>query len=110
QEKQTINDNSRISCFYDHQLKENFYKGKTWNQQCEEILAGLPKNVYISFDIDGLDPKLSPNTGTPVPGGFEFAEVFYLLQKVVESGRKIVGFDLCEVNPSEVNDWNENVG
>jgi agmatinase len=69
----------------------------------------LPKAVYISFDIDGLDPKLCPNTGTPVPGGLEFQAAVYLIKKVVQSGRKIIGFDLCEVSAGD-SDWDANVG
>ena len=65
--------------------------------------------VYVSFDIDGLDPKLCPNTGTPVPGGLEFAEAVYLLKQVVASGRRIIGFDLCEVGAVD-NEWDANVG
>ncbi len=75
----------------------------------EEIVSKLPQNVYISFDIDGLDRKLCPHTGTPVPGGFESEEVFYLFRKMIDSGRKLIGFDLCEVGTSE-SDWNSNVG
>jgi agmatinase len=56
-----------------------------------------------------LDPKLCPNTGTPVPGGFEFEEAAHLIQTVVESGRKIIGFDLNEVSPRD-DEWDANVG
>ncbi len=97
----------RISVFYDKQLKENRFRGMTWNDQCEKIISELPENIYVSFDVDGLNPTLCPNTGTPVPGGLEFDEVIYLLNKVVESGRKIIGFDLCEVGSKE---WDANVG
>lgn len=97
----------RISVFYDKQLKENRFHGISWNEQCDKIIAELPENVYISFDIDGLNPTLCPNTGTPVPGGLEFDECVFLLKKVVESGRKIIGFDLCEVGNKE---WDSNVG
>ena len=69
----------------------------------------LPDQVYISFDIDGLDPKLCPNTGTPVPGGFELEQVMHLIKEVVKSGRKIIGADLCEVAPGS-NEWDANVG
>jgi agmatinase len=61
----------------------------------------LPEKVYISFDIDGLDPKLCPNSGTPVAGGFEAEQINYLFRKVVESGRELVGFDLVEVGVGE---------
>ena len=74
-----------------------------------EIIAHLPRNVYISFDIDGLDPKLCPHTGTPVQGGFETEQVFYLFKKLMESGRRLIGFDLNEVGVSQ-NEWDENVG
>ena len=65
--------------------------------------------VYITIDIDGLDPKLCPNTGTPVPGGLEFSQLVYLLEFLVASGRKIIGGDLVEVGYAE-NQWDGNVG
>ena len=109
-EKQRIKEDERIQVFYDHDIKKASFSGKDWQQQCREIVAALPEKVYISFDIDGLDPKLCPNTGTPVPGGFEMEEVFFLFHAILGSGKKIIGFDLCEVNPDEKTDWNENVG
>lgn len=99
----------RVKTFFDQDLKASLYDGKTWKALCTEIIKELPNLVYISFDMDGLDPKLCPNTGTPVPGGLEFSQAAYLIQEVVKSGRKIIGFDLCEVAPS-TNEWDENVG
>lgn len=101
--------NGRITTFYDSFLKEGMYEGKSWKKQCKKIIAQLPQKVYISFDIDGLDPKLCPATGTPVPGGLEFEEAVYLIKALVRSGREIIGFDLCEVAPGD-SDWNGNVG
>ena len=76
-----------------------------------EIVRDLPAKVYVSFDIDGLDPSLCPHTGTPVPGGLSFAEATALLDAVVTSGREIVGVDLCEVAPGPAGDeWDANVG
>lgn len=98
---------NRIRVFYDHDLKDNRFMGINWNEQCEKIISELPQDVYISFDIDGLDPKLCPHTGTPVPGGFEFAEVAFLFRKLVESGRRIIGFDVCEIGNHP---WDSNVG
>ena len=72
------------------------------------IIANLPDKIYLSFDIDGLDPKLCPNTGTPVAGGFETEQVLYLIQLIIESGKKIIGFDLNEVAPGK-DEWNGNV-
>ena len=54
--------------------------------------------INDSFDIDGLDPKLCPNTGTPVPGGFEVEQVFYLFKQLHASGRELIGFDVNEVS------------
>ncbi len=71
----------------------------------------LPEHVYLSFDIDGLDPVLCPHTGTPVPGGLSFPEANALISGVVRSGRTIVGFDLTEVAPDpEGGEWDGNVG
>jgi agmatinase len=85
--------------------------GETWATQCARIVADLPRAVYLSFDIDGLDPTLCPNTGTPVPGGLTFHQATYLIAEVVRSGRRIVGFDLNEVAPGPDGDeWDANVG
>jgi agmatinase len=104
------NSNGRVSTYFDWQLKDEQFEGQTWKQQVEKIIADLPENVYISFDIDGLSPELCPNTGTPVAGGFKLEEVNYLLFKLAESGKKIVGFDLNEVAPGSSDDWDANVG
>ncbi len=90
--------NGRIKTFFDKDIKERMYEGENWKQICETIVEQLPSKVYISFDIDGLDPKLCPNTGTPVHGGFEVDQINYLFRKVVESGRTIVAFDLNEIS------------
>jgi len=103
------NSNNRVITYFDKEIKNRQSEGETWKHIAEEIVSKLPQKVYISFDIDGLDRKLCPHTGTPVPGGFELEEIFYLFRKVAESGRKIIGFDLCEVGISD-NDWNANVG
>jgi agmatinase len=101
--------NGRVTIFYDAVLKENMYAGDSWKKECKKIIAQLPQKVYISFDIDGLDPKLCPATGTPVPGGLEFEQAIFLVKQLVKSGREIIGFDLCEVAPGD-SEWNGNVG
>ena len=95
----------RIVLHHDTALKRSRYKGTPWRDLCRQIIADLPQQVYVSFDIDGLDPKLCPATGTPVPGGLELDEAFCLLREVADS-REIIGFDLCEVGPAE---WDGNV-
>lgn len=99
----------RVKTFFDSDLKSGLYQGKTWKALCNDIIKELPTLVYISFDIDALDPKLCPHTGTPVPGGLEFTQATYLISEVVKSGRKIIGFDLCEVAPGST-EWDANVG
>lgn len=99
----------RINTFLDRDIKEKQYDGMSWKQVAEDIVAQLPQKVYLSFDIDGLDPKLCPGTGTPVPGGFEAEQIVYLIKLLIRSGRKLIGFDLSEVGVSN-NEWDENVG
>lgn len=97
--------NGRVVVRHDAELKRSRYAGTSWLELCRQIVADLPDFVYISFDIDGLDPKLCPKTGTPVPGGLELEEAFCLLREVANT-RTIIGFDLCEVGPD---DWDGNV-
>ncbi|GIV36035.1 MAG: agmatinase [Cyclobacteriaceae bacterium] len=99
----------RIKTFFDEDLKEQLYTGKTWQSICQAIVKELPELVYLSFDIDGLDPRLCPNTGTPVAGGLEYHQAVFLIREVVKSGRKIIGLDLNEVAPGTT-DWDANVG
>ena len=99
----------RIVTFFDQDIKERLYEGENWKSVTASIVEQLPEKVYISFDIDGLDPKLCPHTGTPVQGGFETEQIFYLIKKIHQSGRKILAFDLNEVGVSQ-DEWDENVG
>jgi agmatinase len=90
--------NGRVRTFFDRDIKAQQYEGATWRDLCKQIIDALPQKVYVSFDIDGLDPKLCPNTGTPVPGGFEAEQIFYLFRMLHQSGRQLIGFDLNEVS------------
>ncbi|MCR9250545.1 MAG: agmatinase family protein [bacterium] len=98
----------RIKTFFDQENHDRMFHGDSWRDIVLDIIAQLPKKVYISFDIDGLDPKLCPNTGTPVPGGLEMQQATYLISELVRSKRKIIGFDLSETGPSS-NEWDQNV-
>jgi len=100
----------RISVYFDRDLKQAQFQGATWAQQVEGIVANLPQQVYLSFDIDGLDPKLCPHTGTPVAGGFEVEHILFLVERVLASGRTLIGLDLNEVAPGPEGDWDANVG
>ena len=87
---------SEITVHYDKQIKDNMHGGTSWKSIVDTIVEGLGKNVYLSFDVDGLNPSLCPNTGTPVPGGLEFEEALYLIEATVAAGKKIIGFDISE--------------
>ncbi len=106
----------RVTTFFDDDLFDRMARGEPWADLCAEIVAALPQRIYISLDIDGLDPALAPNTGTPVPGGLSFREVSALLAAVAAQ-RTIVGFDLVEVCPGVggpphdgAPEWDANVG
>jgi len=75
-----------------------------------EMNTFLPEKIYVSFDIDGLDPKLCPGTGTPVPGGLDYEFTMSLLESFKLNGKKVIGFDLCEVAAPEGSEWDLNVG
>lgn len=100
---------NRVVVHTDMDLKAETFEGKTWQQQCDQIISALPQKVCVSFDIDGMYSWYCPNTGTPVPGGFSFEQATYLLSKLADSGKEIIGFDLVEVAPGE-DDWDGNVG
>jgi agmatinase len=99
----------KIAPIFDHQIRDSLSLGLHWHDICKEISASLPDKIVISVDIDGLAPHLCPNTGTPVPGGLEYNQLIYLLKFLVESGKKILGFDLCEV-AGVGHEWDGNVG
>jgi agmatinase len=101
----------RIIPHFDAEIASRLYSGESWAGQCQRIVHALPSEVWVSFDIDGLDPTLCPHTGTPVPGGLQFAQAVMLVGEVARSGRRIVGFDLVEVAPDPDGDeWDGNVG
>jgi agmatinase len=111
-EQERIERSAKIRCHYDWNLQKKKMQGASWAALADTIIADLGPEVYLSFDIDGLDPKYCPNTGTPVLGGLQLEEVLLLLEKLQDSGRKLVGADLVEVapDPKGNNEWDANVG
>lgn len=99
-------DDPRIHAYTDIALGDALASGSTWASLVAEMVAQLPERVWVSVDIDGLDPALCPDTGTPVPGGLTWRQFLVLLGEVGRT-RRIVGFDLCEVAPSA---WDATVG
>jgi len=102
----------RAAVFYDEAVRRRLFAGEPWNEIVRDIVASLPQKVWITFDVDGLDPALCPHTGTPVPGGLSFSEANRVLREVAVSGREILGFDLVEVSlpPRGQGEWDANVG
>lgn len=101
----------RVVTHYDMDWQRRLAEGQAYLALCAEAVASLPQRVYVSFDVDGLDPSLCPHTGTPVPGGLSFGQACLLLEALQRSGREIIGFDLCEVAPGPDDDeWDAAVG
>lgn len=96
----TVRESGRVEHFDGLTLAAAKFRGETWEMQCRRIVETLPQEVYVSFDIDGLSPDNCPHTGTPVPGGLSFDEALWLVDAVVRSGRRIIGFDVVEVAPA----------
>jgi len=102
----------RVNCHFDFAIKRALLEGRTWKQIVDDLVAPLPQHVYVSFDVDGLEPWLCPGTGTPVPGGLSYEQAVYLVEALVRHGKTVVAFDLNEVSPSDRHgaEWDGNVG
>ena len=118
----TDSQGSRFRVFYDQDLSTLKAEGIPFSKIADTIVEKLPEKVWVSFDIDGLDPRFCPHTGTPVPGGLDYSEAILILRKLAKSGRKIIGFDVVEVAPplqadgmplepvQASDEWDANVG
>jgi agmatinase len=110
-EQRLLEEDARFHALTGPSLRERLQDGEPFRAIADALVTRLPEQVYVSFDVDGLDPTLCPHTGTPVPGGLSFDEATGILKALVRSGREIVGFDLCEVAPGPDGDeWDANVG
>ena len=89
----------RVSTHFDDTWAERLLRGEAFAALAEAALKELPETVYVSFDIDALEPALCPHTGTPVPGGLTFNQAVLILDTLRQSGRRVIGFDLVEVAP-----------
>jgi agmatinase len=107
--KYAIDQGERVSVFYGRDLFRRKAGGESFKTITQAVIDQLPQRVYISFDIDALDPPYCPGTGTPVPGGLSFDEACFMLEELALSGKEIIGFDLCEVAPGK-SEWDANVG
>ena len=108
------NSRGRIATLFDRDWANGRLEGRDMRETIRAHLSALPELVYVSFDVDGLDPALCQNTGTPVPGGLSWSEALLWLDELARSGRRVVGLDLNEVNPGDAADdedsWDAMVG
>ncbi|WP_419191933.1 agmatinase family protein [Engelhardtia mirabilis] len=107
----------RITTLFDDRWAATRMSGADLRPVVDEHLARLPEHVWITFDVDGLDPSLCPQTGTPVPGGLSWNETMLWLVRLAAAGKKVVGCDLVEVaeHPEVTGEapgasWDANVG
>jgi agmatinase len=89
----------RIQTLFDHVWARAKLAREDLRALVQRALEPLPEEIWITFDVDGLDPSLCPGTGTPVPGGLTWHEVALWLEEVGASGRRVLGADLVEVAP-----------
>jgi agmatinase len=78
---------------------DKMMKDPIWMQQ---VIETLGRDVYLTFDLDVLDPSIMPSTGTPEPGGMDWYTALGLIRKVVQQ-RNLVGFDIVELCPDTHN-------
>jgi agmatinase len=109
-EWQRTQNDPRIHTLFGDTLHQQLFQGRSLASIVQPFIETLPNDVYISFDIDGLDPSYCPHTGTPVPGGLSYAQAVFIMQEVIRSGRHIIGFDLTEVAPGPHDEYDANVG
>ena len=81
----------RTTIFYDHSMRRD----PAW---IDRMVETLPEKVYVTIDVDGLDPAIMPATGTPEPGGLSWYETLALLRATIER-RQVVACDLVELSP-----------
>jgi agmatinase len=79
--------------FFAHDMATNDF----W---MEDVIDQLTGNVFVTFDLDAIDPSLMPSTGTPEPGGLFWYETLEFLKKVYDA-KNVVGFDIVELCPNE---------
>ncbi|HLZ21480.1 MAG TPA: agmatinase [Ktedonobacterales bacterium] len=75
--------------------EQSFVGRRDW---IDDVVQALSDEVYVTIDIDGLDPSLVPGTGTPEPGGLDWYELTRLLEAVT-ARKRVVGFDVVELSP-----------
>ena len=86
----------RSKIYFDEDLQKRLFGGESWLKIIAEIISALPRKVYVSLDVDGLDPSFAPGTGTPVPGGLSYNQTLFLLKEIKRQNKSLIGFDVTE--------------
>lgn len=92
----------KVKTFFDHDLHQRLFEGETWSDICHDIIEKLPDDIYVTFDVDGLEPSCCPGTGTPVPGGLSYNQALHILETAFNAGKRIIGADLAETGPERI--------
>jgi agmatinase len=104
----------RIATLFDADWARAKIDGANLRELARKTLAQLPAEIHVTFDVDGLDPALCPNTGTPVPGGFAWHEACMWIEEIARSKKRVVGLDLNEISPGTMDkgtdSWDAIVG
>lgn len=96
EEHQVASTGPRITTYYAHRLSEQW-------PEALAALRGLTGKVYLSLDVDGLDPSIIPSTGTPLPGGLSWWQTMEIIRTLTtESRAELVAADIVEFVPSPV--------
>lgn len=92
EEHRFIEESPLVTTYFSPQVLENSHR------EIEEIIEGLPDEIYLTIDVDGLDPSIIPGTGTPEPGGLTWYKTLFFLKTLAQK-KKIVGCDMVELAP-----------
>lgn len=98
-EHRVARESERIALYDTDRLASMRFDGASWREVCDAIVSELPSTVYVDFDISALSIENCPHSPYAAPGGLRFDEALYMINRVVESGRRIAGFDVAGVVP-----------
>jgi agmatinase len=84
-----------VNTFYSSALRRGIHGSEWWSA----VANTLSNEVYVTIDVDALDPAIMPATGTPEPEGLTYTEILDVLRAVRKAGKRIVGFDVVELAP-----------
>ncbi|GAB5466375.1 MAG: agmatinase [Candidatus Kapaibacteriales bacterium] len=102
EERQFIREKG-VNTYFAHELKSGLHGGSYGSESSwqKKVVDGMGEKIYLTFDVDGLDPSIMPSTGTPEPNGLYYHETLDLVREIAKQGKQIVGFDVVELAPVE---------